>query len=194
MFRFLVVLAVIASSVAFMPTRMGARRVQIDMSLESFQAKISKAVGIAALGVALAGPVLGPMPAVADGAVSSSTVYRTRLNYGTKLLNLTPAVQSGNFAAFEDKKTLNAFDLFISGSNAKKGIADKERKLVEKDLQAKIYTAVKAKDTTSLNTYYNEFIKVADLKSLYKPGDLGQTDSSGNSPTWGTDRQYIYQR
>jgi hypothetical protein len=95
MFRFLVVLAVIASSVAFMPTRMGARRVQIDMSLESFQAKISKAVGIAALGVALAGPVLGPMPAVADGAVSSSTVYRTRLNYGTKLLNLTPAVQSG---------------------------------------------------------------------------------------------------
>jgi hypothetical protein len=72
----------------------------------------------------------------------------------------------GNFAAFEDKKTLNAFDLFISGSNAKKGIADKERKLVEKDLQAKIYTAVKAKDTTSLNTYYNEFIKVADLKVI----------------------------
>lgn len=71
---------------------------------------------------------------------------------------------SGDFAAFEDKKTLNAFDLFISGSNAKKGIADKERKIVEKDLQAKIYTAVKAKDTTSLNKFYNEFIKVADLK------------------------------
>lgn len=79
---------------------MGARRAQIDMSLESFQAKISKAVGIAALGVALAGPVVNPMPAVADGAVSSSTVYRTRLNYGTKLLNLTPAVQSGKRFSF----------------------------------------------------------------------------------------------
>ena len=31
-------------------------------------------------------------------------------------------------------------------------------------------------------------IKVADLAPLFKPGELGQTDTSGYSPTWGTDR------
>lgn len=167
MFRFLVVLAIIASTVAFAPARMGARRMQLEMSAESMQAKISRAFGVAAMGIALAGPISGPVPsAMADGAVSSSTVYRTRLNYGTKLLNLTPAVQKGDFAAFEDKKILNAFDLFISGSTAKKGIADKERKIVEKDLQANIYAAVKAKDATKLKSFYTEFIKVADLQVL----------------------------
>ena len=165
MFRFLVVLAIIASTVAFAPARMGARRMQMEMSAENLQAKISRAFGVAAMGIALAGPVLGPIQsATADGAVSSSTVYRTRLNYGSKLLNLTPAVQKGDFAAFEDKKILNAFDLFISGSTAKKGIADKERRVTEKAILANIYDAVKAKDASKLKASYNEFIKVADLQ------------------------------
>lgn len=165
MFRFLVVLAIIASTVAFAPARMGARRVQMEMSAESLQAKISRALGVAAMGVALAGPVLGPIPSAnADGAVSSSTVYRTRLNYGTKILNLTPAVQNSDFAAFEDKKILNAFDLFISGSTAKKGIADKERRIAEKAIQANIYAAVKSKDSSKLKSSFTEFIKIADLQ------------------------------
>ena len=165
MFRFIVVLAIIASTVAFAPTRMASRRVQMEMSAESLQAKISRAFGVAAMGIALAGPVLGPIQSAnADGAVSSSTVYRTRLNYGTKILNLTPAVQNGDFAAFEEKKILNAFDLFISGSTAKKGIADKERRVAEKAIQANIYAAVKAKDASKLKSSFTEFIKIADLQ------------------------------
>lgn len=139
----------------------------MEMSAESLQAKISRALGVAAMGVALAGPVLGPIPSAnADGAVSSSTVYRTRLNYGTKILNLTPAVQNSDFAAFEDKKILNAFDLFISGSTAKKGIADKERRIAEKAIQANIYAAVKSKDSSKLKSSFTEFIKIADLQVL----------------------------
>lgn len=168
MFRFFVVLAIIASTVAFAPTRMAARKVQLKMSTENLQARISRAFGVAAMGIALAGPVLGPIsPAIADGAVSSSTVYRTRLNYGTKLLNLTPAVQKGDFAAFEDKKILNAFDLFISGSTAKKGIADKQRNAAEKAILTNIYSAVKSKDAAKLKDSYNEFIKIADLQVIF---------------------------
>lgn len=165
MFRFIIALALIAATVAFAPARMNTNRVQMQMSAESLQAKISRALGVAAMGIALSGPILGPVPnANADGAVSSSTVYRTRLNYGTKILNLTPAVQKSDFAAFEDKKILNAFDLFISGSTAKKGIADKERRIAEKAIQANIYAAVKAKDSAKLKTTFTEFIKIADLQ------------------------------
>lgn len=152
----------------------------MQMSAESLQAKISRAFGVAAMGIALSGPVLGPVSnANADGAVSSSTVYRTRLNYGTKILNLTPAVQKSDFAAFEDKKILNAFDLFISGSTAKKGIADKERRVAEKAIQANIYAAVKAKDSAKLKSTFTEFIKIADLqvsiKQSYYPSDVLQS-------------------
>jgi hypothetical protein len=89
---------------------------------------------------------------------------------------------------------VNAFDLFISSSNALNGKADKERKAAEKNIQASIYSAVKAKDASKLQAAFGDFVKVADLKSEFKAGDLGQTDSSGYSPTWGTSRQFIYQR
>ena len=161
------------------------------MSFSDIQSKFGKALGVAAMGIALAGPIV---PANADGAVSQSTVYRGRTKYGAKILDLGAAVSKGDFAAFEDKKTLNAFDLFISSSNALGGKISKERKAAETAIEANIYSAVKAKDASKLASAYSEFVKVADLKSDFKPGDLGQTDSSGYSPTWGTSRQYIYQR
>ena len=153
---------------------------------------IIKAVGIASLGFALSGPAV--MPVNADGAVSASTVYRARTNQGAKIMALENAVANGNFAAFEDKKTQNAFDLFISGSNALNSATMKATKKTELKLKADIYAAVASKNSGALKTAYIEFIKVADLKPEYKPNELGQTDSSGYSPTWGTDRQYIYQR
>ena len=165
-----------------------AASARMEMSL---QGKISKALGVAALGVGLMGT---PMPSVADGAVSSSTVYRARNSYGARIVDLGEAASKGDFAAFTEKKAVNAFDLFISASNAKKGIADKARKQAELGIQAKIYQAVKDKSSSGLKAAYDEFIKVADLTSDYKKGELGQTDSSGFSPTWGTSKQYIYQR
>ena len=70
MFRFIIALALVAATVAFAPARMNANRAQMQMSAESLQAKISRALGVAAMGIALSGPVLGPVPnANADGAV-----------------------------------------------------------------------------------------------------------------------------
>jgi hypothetical protein len=140
---------------------MGARKAGVSMSMENIQAKISKALGVAAMGIALTGPV---QFATADGAVSKSTVYRARTNYGAKILDIGAAVNKGDFSAFENKKTLNAFDLFISGSNALGSKTDKERAAAEKAIQANIYSAVKAKDAGKLRASYDEFIKVSNLK------------------------------
>eukprot|EP01038_Epipyxis_sp_PR26KG_P007124 gene7124-9722_t len=193
--KLIVVLALIASVMGFAPmSRFTSRTSSLNMvSMNEIQQKFGKALGIAAMGVVLAGPAI-PMAAMADGAVSASTVYRARNSYGNRILGLESAANSGNFAAFEDKKAINGFDLFISASNALNSKTDKERKAAEKSIQANLYAAVKAKDSGKLKSAYADFIKVADLKSAYKPGELGQTDSSGYSPTWGTDKQYIYQR
>ena len=97
MFRFCIVFAVLAVAVAF-------------------QMKINKIVGaVASVGVCLA-PLA---PALADGAVSASTRYRARTSYGAKIVDLAPAAEKGDFAAFDNKKAVAAFDLFISGSNKK---------------------------------------------------------------------------
>ena len=186
MFRALLVAVLVSVVAAFGPARMG-----MSMKTESMQIKLGKAVGAIGLGFSLMAPVA---PVIADGAVSASTVYRARNSYGAKIVGLGEAAAKGNFAAFEDKKAKNSFDLFISASNAQKGIKQKETKKAELAIQAKINDAVKSKNAGALKSAYDEFIKVADLKSEYKPGEQGQTDSSGYSPTWGTDRQQIYQR
>lgn len=181
--RLLVIVAVILSAVqAFSPARtMGAKRMEMSMDVRKF-------IGAAGLAFSLAAPVL------ADGATSISNEFRARNSYGARIVDLGKAVESGNFAAFEDKKIVNGFDLFISTSNSRKNTLTKERKAAEKKIEIDIYAAVKAKDAGKLKAAYKQFIDVADLKSDYKPGELGQTDSSGYAPTWGTDRQYIYQR
>jgi hypothetical protein len=163
---------------------------KLEAKVDSF----GKYFGMTAIVLGLAGPQLLPSPVHADGAVSASSVYRARNYYGNKIKDLYDDVMKGNFAAFEQKKILNAFDLFISESNAQKSTIAKERKSAELALQAKIYDAVKNKDRGQLSTSYGEFIKVADLTSDYKPGEPGQTDSSGNSPTYGTAREQIYRR
>jgi hypothetical protein len=145
------------------------------------------------MGAALAGP-MAPLPANADGASSISTIYRARTKYGPTILGLTEAAKKGDFAKFEEKKTLNAFDLFISSSNALKSTISKERQATEKALEADIYSAVKSKDASKLSAALSKFIEVADLKPEFKPNELGQTDSSGYSPTWGTPGQFIYRR
>lgn len=185
MFRFFVILAVVASAVAYrgMVPRM-------TMKSEAIQAKIGKALGVAAMGFALAGPV---QIVNADGAVSASTVFRARNSYGAKIVNAGAAVDKADFAALSSKKLNNAFDLFISSGNPK-SISGKATAKKEKELEAAFFAAVKAKDSSKVKSVYNEFIKVADLKSEFKPDEPGQTDSSGYSPTWGTARQQIYQR
>lgn len=194
MFRLIVVLAALACTLAFAPAMKPVSTGNMQMSMDAMKSRVGKMLGVAVMGAALAGPMAPPQPAVADGAVSASTIYRARNYYGARIKNLAKDVSTSNFAAFEDKKVINAFERFISASNAQKSTIAKERKAAEEAIQANIYSAVKSKDANKLRAAYNEFIKVADLTDDYKPGELGQTDSSGYSPTWGTDRQYIYQR
>jgi hypothetical protein len=184
MFKLFVVLAIFAVAAAYNAGNM-------RMSMGS---KFSKAMGIASLAITLAGPVNMPQVANADGAVSVSTVYRARNLYGGRITDLKEAVSKGDFAAFEDKKVINSFDLFISRSNALNSQTDKDRKAAEKNILANIYSAVKARDSSKLKSSYDDFVKVADLKSDYKPGEKGQSDSSGYAPTYGTAREFIYQR
>lgn len=181
--RVFFVLAAIASAAAWAPSR------QMTMTSD-IHSQIKKAVSVAVMGFALA----GPMPALADGSVSKSTVYRARNNYGRQILDLEDAANKGNVAAFDNKKAIRAFDLFISGSTALNSKFDKETKASEISIEKKLYDAVKAKDSSKLKAAYDEFVKVADLKPEFKSSERGQTDSSGYSPTWGTSKQYIYQR
>lgn len=157
----------------------------MTMKAEALHNKIAKALGVGAMAFALAGP---SVPVLADGAYSASSVFRTRNLYGQRILNLEKDVNSGNFAALSDTDT--SFTLFIAGTTKR----DKELKKTEEGLAASFSAAVKAKDAAKAKAAWSEFIKVADLKSEYKPDERGQTDSSGYSPTWGTSKQYIYQR
>jgi len=188
--RIFALFAILVSVAAFAPPSFGRvnNKVQLSMNVQN---QLSKFVGVAIMGFTLAGPAL---PVLADGAVSDGTVFRVRNSYGRRIVELGEAASKGNFDAFAAKKSINSFDLFISGSNAKKNDATKARKAAEKELEAKIYAAVQAKDAGKLKSAYDEFIKVADLKSDFKSGEKGQTDSSGYSPTWGTPGQFIYQR
>ena len=178
--------------VAFLASVAAFKPMQMTMGIENFQKNMAKALGVGAVAIALGSPV----PAMADGASSKSTVYRARNNYGAKIFNYGKDVDSSNFAALSDKSVSNAFDLFISGTNRGFNAATKDVKAKETELASTIKTAIAAKDAGKLKSAYSEFIAVADLKPDYKPGELGQTDSAGNgyAPTWGTDRQYIYQR
>ena len=130
MFRFLVVAVLFAAVAAFMPAnRMIARKAELSM-VSQWQ----KTLGVAAMGVALA----GPLPSFADGAISASTVYRTRNNYGAKILALETAVEKGDFATLGEKKVKNTFDLFISGANARPGATSKANKAEETKLEVLI--------------------------------------------------------
>jgi len=167
MFKVLSAFAMLGCATSFMATSPITRSTKISMVSENIQTKITKALVAASMGVALLTPLT---PAVADGAVSVSTVYRARNLYGSRILELEQAAAKGDFAAFSNSKAVNGFDLFISRSNALGGKAAKQLASAEKKLEGDIYAAVKAKDAAKLKSSFDEFVKVADLKSDYKPG------------------------
>lgn len=117
-----------------------------------------------------------------------------RANLMLLIVSFTFSCYKRQLTCRSDKKTKAIFDLFIKGSNSLVGEISKARAATENKLEADILAAAKAKDAGKLKAAYDEFIKVADLVPEFKDGELGQTDSSGYSPTWGTSRQYIYQR
>jgi hypothetical protein len=109
-----------------------------------------------------------------------------------KIFNLKDAVAKGDFSAF-DKKASNAFDLFISQSNFP-SIKGKALAKEESAIKSDIFAAVSSKDSAKLKSSYEKFLKTASLVPNYRPDEAGQSDSSGYSPTFGTDREFIYIR
>lgn len=193
MLKLCLVLAMLGCALAFSPAAT-IGRANMKMSLSDTISKhASKILGVAAIGLTLNGPMQVP-PAHADGAVSASTVFRARNTYGARIVDLADAVAKSDFATLEDKKVSNSFDLFISGSTAKNSQLDKNVRAEEKKIAADFFAGVKARDAGKVKAAYDQFIKVASLKSDFRPDERGQSDSSGYSPYYGTSREYIYQR
>lgn len=143
---FLAIIVVLAVSInAYRPTP-----AKISMKLDLSPASLTKALGIAAIGLSLSGV------AHADGAYSASTKYRARIGYGSKIY----ALKDADVAAF-DKKAAGEFDLFISQSNSPVSIKDKAIKATELKLKNDIFAAAAAKDSGKLKASLAEFIKVS---------------------------------
>lgn len=138
------VLSVLLLSVSALVHKLAVLRRTREVIMSASPAK--KLFGVTAVVIGLAGPAIVPQSVVADGAVSASTIFRARNYYGGKIKDLYGGVMKGNFAAFDNKKTVNTFDLFISETNAQKSTIAKERERAELALQAKILDAVKNRD------------------------------------------------
>lgn len=67
---------------------------------------------------------MGATPALADGAVSATTVARARGIYGARIQALAAAVEKGDLEAIAAEK--NSFTLFVSGVYTLPGKANKE--------------------------------------------------------------------
>ena len=114
--------------------------------------------------IAGAAAVVGTAPqlAFADGAVSAASIQKARQVYGSRILDLKSAVDSGNFDAIVDEK--NAFILFNSGAYPTP--KDKAEKAKAVALTNDIFNAVKKGDKGALKTAYGQYVAENDIKSL----------------------------
>merc|ERR1719335_1965482 len=102
-----------------------------------------------ALAGAVAGAVVMPQVAMADGAVSVATIQRARGIYGGRIAGLKDAVSKGDFAAVESEK--NAFILFNSGAY-RTGEKAKAEKAAAVAAYEDVVAALNAKDAGKLKS------------------------------------------
>jgi len=147
-----------------------------------------------ALAGAVAGAVVMPQVAMADGAVSTATIQRARGIYGGRIARLKDAVSKGDFAAVESEK--NAFILFNSGAYRTKSPKAKAEKAAAEAAYADILAAVSAKDAGKLKSSYAAYVKAADIDINPKPVDQMTGQGYSNDYDWKvkTDKGVIYQR
>jgi len=143
---------------------------------------------------AIAGAVVMPQVAVADGAVSVNTIQRSRGIYGGRVAALKDAVAKGDFAAVENEK--NAFILFNSGAYRLNSPAAKAQKAVTVAAYEDVFAAVAAKDAGKLKTSYAAYVKAADIDINPKPVDVNTGQGFSNDYDWKvkTSKGAIYQR
>jgi hypothetical protein len=147
-----------------------------------------------ALAGAVAGAVVMPQVAMADGAVSAATIQRARGIYGGRIAGLKDAVSKGDFAAVESEK--NAFVLFNSGAYRSKGEKAKAEKAAAVAAYEDVLAAVNAKDAGKLKSSYAAYVKAADIDINPKKMDIMSGQGFGNDYDWKnrTNLGTVYQR
>jgi hypothetical protein len=147
-----------------------------------------------ALAGAVAGAVVMPQVAMADGAVSAATIQRARGIYGGRIAGLKDAVSKGDFAAIENEK--NAFVLFNSGAYRSKGEKAKAEKAAAVAAYEDVLAAVNAKDAGKLKSSYAAYVKAANIDINPKKVDVSSGQGFGNDYDWKnrTTLGTVYQR
>jgi len=147
----LVSVALIASASAFAPATSSERAATtLNMDRRAAMGGVAAAaVGIAAM----------PGMALADGAVSKSTIQRAKFTYGSRITELKEEVAKGNFAAVAAEK--NAFVLYNSG--AYPGTKNKAKKGEAIAATNQIFQAIRSKDAAALKTAYDGYLKTVDM-------------------------------
>ena len=133
------------------------------------------------LGV-VAGALALPQVASADGAVSTTTIQRSRGIYGGRIAALKDAVAKGDFAAVADEK--NAFLLFNSGAYTQKNPQIKAAKAATVAAYDDVASAVAAKDAGKLKAAYAAYVKAADIDINPKPLDVMSGQGYSNDYDW----------
>lgn len=136
----------------------------------------------------------GAGAAVADGAVSQTTVARARGIYGGRILALEDAVKAGKLDAVLAEK--NAFALFNSGAYKLPGAKNKETKAKAVAATDALLAACAAGDKAKAAAAYKEFLSVADISAGYEGKTKAYTQGYSTEYDWKfkTDKGTIYVR
>lgn len=116
------------------------------------------AFGQIATGVAVIAAL--PQMALADGAVSKSTVGRAKGKYGARIANLKQAVEAGDFDAVAEEKA--AFILFNSGAYPQAKNKPMKAEAI-KDTNA-IFKALRDGDKAGMKKAYTKYVAANDIK------------------------------
>jgi hypothetical protein len=159
MARLIVALALLfAGSVsAFSPSFVKTQR-SVVMSAEMSRRNMLGSAAAAVVGLSVAGA-----PALADGAVSATTVARSRGIYGGRIAALSGAVEKGDFAAILEEK--NSFILFCSGAYSQTGKAIKENKAKAVAASTALLAAAEAGNAAGVKAAYKDFLAVAGISA-----------------------------
>jgi len=142
--------ALIASASAFAPSASTERAATaLNMDRRAAMGGIAAAAGAAAM----------PGMALADGAVSKSTIQRAKFVYGSRITNLKQDVANGDFAAVAREK--NAFVLYNSG--AFPGSKNKGLKSDAIAATNKIFQSIRDKDKAALKTAYANYLSTVSM-------------------------------
>mmetsp|Transcript_13931 Transcript_13931/g.16930 ORF Transcript_13931/g.16930 Transcript_13931/m.16930 type:complete len:182 (+) Transcript_13931:71-616(+) len=122
--------------------------------------------------IATASAVLAGVPAIAsaDGAASAQSEQRARFKYGSRIIALQKAVDSGDFGAIADEKA--AFILFNSGAYSTNKA---KRKAAVAGTNA-IFAAIRSGDKGAVKSAFGNYVADNKIKDFV---DVSPDDGQG---------------